>query len=84
MRTAYGMTLLEYEEMLTIQKGVCAVCGSAGGGRGVTRTLAVDHCHKTGTVRGLLCPQCNVALGMVKDNASTLAALAMYLEKHRE
>lgn len=60
-----------------IQKGKCAACG-----KGSRRTLNLDHDHKTGIIRGLLCHNCNIALGMVHDNVSTLLKLAFYLKKH--
>ncbi len=82
----YGITLLEYEEMLEMQGGVCAVCGEAetvttklGG----ARLLSVDHCHETGRIRGLLCLRCNAVLGMLEKierlNPALRARLDSYL-----
>ena len=53
----------------------CEVCGSTNG----KERLAWDHCHTTGRFRGWLCKQCNVALGLVKDNPNTLIKLSSYL-----
>ena len=54
----YNITLAEYDQMFEDQKGVCAICGNPEN----NRRLAVDHDHKTGKVRGLLCTRCNVKL----------------------
>jgi len=54
----------------------CETCGARPGGK----VLHFDHDHVTGAFRGWLCHHCNVALGMVKDNPTTLRALAVYLE----
>lgn len=53
----------------------CEVCGSG-------KKICVDHCHRTGRVRGFLCDACNITLGKVKDNPTTLRRLAEYLEKN--
>ena len=52
----------------------CEVCGAMG-------RICFDHDHKTGKFRGWICIRCNSALGMVKDNAETLIALAEYLKE---
>jgi hypothetical protein len=72
----------EYEELLKVQNGVCAICGrteTARGQNGELKRLAVDHCHKTGKVRGLLCFNCNAALGKFKDSPVLLAKAITYL-----
>lgn len=80
----YGLSLDDYDSMLKAQAGRCAICRREEiGGRGILRKLAVDHCHLTGCVRGLLCNRCNAALGMVRDDASVLRAMILYLEKPR-
>lgn len=61
LRRKFGITQIEYENILRAQDGVCALCKKPC----VTGVaLAVDHCHKTGRVRGLLCLKCNVGVGM--------------------
>lgn len=76
----YGLTPEDYDAMNDAQKGVCAACGSPPDGSGNTgHRLAVDHCHATGEVRGLLCRECNLALGYVKDDPKRLRALVHYL-----
>jgi hypothetical protein len=71
----YGISLDEYDRMLEKQNGVCAVCSKPPNGR----RLHVDHDHKTGEIRGLLCSGCNVALGAVNDNTSVLQKLISYI-----
>lgn len=70
----YRMTIEDYENLLYKQKGACAICKVKKG-----KELHVDHCHKTGIVRGLLCGNCNRALGLMKDNMSFLKNAIEYL-----
>ncbi len=74
----YKLTEEAYLELLYSQKEVCAGCETPQSE--LKRKLFVDHCHKTGIVRGLLCDFCNRALGDVKDNPAVLRTLANYLE----
>jgi hypothetical protein len=80
LRNAYGLTLAEYEALLSAQGGKCAVCNSTDTGR-KNSPWSIDHCHATGRVRGLLCHQCNIALGHARDNPALLRAMARYVEK---
>jgi hypothetical protein len=75
----YGITLMDYSRMLEQQRGACAICSSFGCKTG--RALAVDHCHKTGRVRGLLCAACNRALGNFKDSTIILDKAKSYLQR---
>jgi hypothetical protein len=68
----YGITEEEYEAIKVSQAGVCAICSS-------DEELVVDHCHENGHIRGLLCKQCNGALGMFKDNIQTMQRAIGYL-----
>ena len=77
MKRAYGITPEEYNKMFTTQSGLCRGCKRPQ--KDFKKSLSVDHCHLTGKVRGLLCAGCNLALGYVKDNATTLLSLATYL-----
>lgn len=70
-----------YAEMLAEQEGKCAICRCILNSSRYTK-LAVDHCHKTGRVRSLLCTNCNTALGLMKDSPDRLKAAASYLEAH--
>lgn len=77
LKRLYGITLEEYEAMLLKQGGVCAICGLTERVEG--RALAVDHCHATGAVRGLLCSACNIALGKFEDDTERLRKAITYL-----
>lgn len=85
LKRDFGITLQQYDVMLESQNGVCAVCGQPETARysdGETvKRLSVDHDHKTGRVRGLLCGRCNCALGYVDDSKERLLQLAIYLER---
>ncbi len=70
----YGITMVEYGAMLKKQGGICTCCGS-------DHRLCVDHCHVTGAVRGLLCNNCNLALGCVNDSPRILQNLIKYLRR---
>jgi hypothetical protein len=73
----YGLTIEDYSKMVSAQGGACAICGSV-------EKLAVDHDHKTGAVRGLLCYRCNTGIGFLKDSTSVLASAIRYLEKSNQ
>lgn len=77
----YGLTASDYAEMLERQAGGCALCGSDGK-VAHKEVLAVDHCHVTGKVRGLLCDSCNRAIGLLADDPEFLRLAALYLETH--
>lgn len=76
LKHRYGVSIEQYDEMLVRQSGVCAICEEA---CDTGRSLAVDHCHETGRVRGLLCNRCNRALGGFQDNPELLMAARQYL-----
>jgi hypothetical protein len=72
----YGISLEQYESMLSAQNGVCAICEAPPLG---SRPLVVDHCHRSGRVRALLCGPCNTQLGAYeKLRAQATAYLAKY------
>lgn len=73
----YGLSLEQYKQMLQAQNGVCKIC--KGLDNGPWNRLAVDHCHTTGKVRGLLCAKCNKGLGQFCDNPQLLKQAAEYL-----
>jgi predicted nucleic acid-binding Zn ribbon protein len=76
----YGVTQEWYDDTLAKQSGGCALCGNGPSERGKYRThLHVDHDHKTGAVRGLLCDRCNLLLGQFGDDPDRLMAAAKYL-----
>src|ERR1700688_5078254 len=76
--SSYGLTLNQYNKMFESQNGLCLGCYKHQSE--FTYRLFVDHCHKTGKIRGLLCSGCNRALGGVHDVPDTLRRLADYLE----
>jgi hypothetical protein len=77
----YGITVEQYDEMLALQGDRCAICRISSAEHVKTRQqiLAVDHDHKTGKVRGLLCTQCNTALGLFRDNSAFLIGAIYHL-----
>jgi hypothetical protein len=76
----YGISSMQYEEMLKNQDYKCAVCNKTE--QENNQRLAVDHEHSTKKVRKLLCNSCNVALGLVNDNPAILTSLISYLKEH--
>lgn len=79
-RKLYGLTLEQYKYLLEAQGGRCAICGTTDNS-GVA--LGVDHDHKTGAVRGLLCDPCNVGIGGLRDDPALLASAIAYVERPR-
>ena len=77
-KRTYGITLIQYEEMESLYMGVCGCCGNAPEGR--YEHLAVDHCHETKEIRGLLCASCNKAIGALGDSVEGLKRALSYLE----
>lgn len=81
MERLYGVTLDEYNRLLEEQEGGCAICGRTPSENGDRyKRLAVDHCHLTNKVRGLLCDCCNRAIGLLGDDAHLLRKAATYLD----
>ena len=81
----YGITLKDYDQMLETQNGACAICHrfeTRCHQNGSVKRLAIDHNHKTGKVRGLLCEKCNHALGLLGDTKEVLLRAALYLEEY--
>lgn len=74
----YGITVDHYERLLVEQDSRCAICKMLPGMNG----LAVDHCHKTGKIRALLCGPCNSAIGLLREDIKLFEAAINYLEKH--
>ncbi len=76
----YGISQIEYDKMFIDQDGKCLGCTKHQSE--LTRELCVDHCHKSGKIRGLLCYKCNLAIGFVEDDIDTMNNLIKYLSKH--
>jgi hypothetical protein len=85
-RKNYDLTIEEYNDLLYLQNGVCAVCGEKETRklRGKVIPLAVDHCHDTGTVRGLLCSDCNNALGFLREDITRTMRMLDYIRRKQE
>lgn len=80
LKSTYGITSEQYDEMLKKQKGLCRICG---GVNKSGRRLHIDHDHSTGAIRDLLCFGCNGGLGGFKDNQELLFKAIQYLNRHR-
>lgn len=75
----HGMSRADYEYLLRVQGGRCAICRKRP--EDVKQThLAIDHCHESGRTRGLLCRHCNWTLGVIKEDPLTARALVAYIE----
>ena len=85
LKSSYGITTPERAAMLAEQDGNCAICGITVEFRKVFKgskaSAAVDHCHTTGEVRGILCSDCNLSLGLIKDSQDTLFNMIKYLRR---
>ena len=74
----FGLTAEQYQGMLEAQGGVCAICKR----KDPKKRLSVDHCHKSGKIRALLCSTCNLVLGKFLDDPNLFTAAAEYLRSH--
>lgn len=80
LKRKYGITVEQYNEMLRNQNGTCKICNRA---CKTGKFLAVDHCHKTGKVRGLLCALCNTNLGRIEKYLNDPGPWDLYLSAFR-
>lgn len=80
LKRQYGISLIDYNAQLRKQNGLCAICNSSPTEK---FSLAVDHDHETGSIRELLCINCNMALGGFKDDIQLLQKAIQYLNKHK-
>lgn len=80
----YGIDLAKYQEILLAQSGVCAICFKPETSvvNGKIKPLAVDHCHDSEKIRGLLCARCNQAVGLFGEEVNVLSNAIDYLRKH--
>lgn len=81
LKYEYGINEDKYNEIFTAQGGCCAICKTHQ--TSLPISLAVDHDHKTGEVRGLLCGNCNRGIGYLQDTAEVLESATNYLLKHK-
>jgi len=77
LKTKYGMSLYDYDYLLKDQENRCAICGERF--NDTNKIPQVDHNHKTGVVRGLLCRSCNTKLMLIKDDIQFCESAAYYL-----
>lgn len=85
IKDSFGLEPEEYRKMHDKQKGLCAICGQpeTTTRNGKPRWLAVDHCHASNKVRGLLCGSCNPMIGYAKDSVDLLRKAIAYLTQHQ-
>lgn len=86
LKYSFGLLPEEYAGMLAAQHGVCAICQQPEMKQrnGKVIALAVDHCHTTEKLRGLLCSKCNTGLGLFSDSQATLAQAIAYLNRYQK
>lgn len=85
LRRNYGITSEDYKRMFALQGGLCAICykpSTTLGRHGKIENLAVDHCHATGKVRGLLCSKCNRGLGLFNDDIPRIESAIAYIKRN--
>jgi len=82
LKKHFNITLDEYNNLLELQDHSCKICLNHEST--FTKKLAVDHCHSTGKIRGLLCDNCNRSIGMLKDSIEILQNAINYLKKSQE
>jgi len=80
-RRNYGISLADFNRMVLLQGTKCACCGTSKPG-GKHNQWCVDHNHVTGDIRELLCKDCNIVLGIVRDSPEHLQRLTEYVLKH--
>ena len=87
LKRYYGITFEEYEGIYQDQNGDCAICGKSVtllGTRNVKDGAHVDHDHATGSIRGLLCHNCNAGIGYLRDSTDLMSRAIDYLDKGKE
>jgi len=77
LRIRYGISLADYKAMHARQGGKCAICGAS------EEKLVVDHNHKTGQVRELLCHLCNAMIGCAREDIAILTSAVAYLQREQ-
>lgn len=84
----YNMTVEDYSALLKSQGGVCAICRkpetARQGSKKRPTALAIDHCHETQKIRGLLCSNCNRGIGHLQESLAVLGAAMEYIKHHME
>lgn len=80
IKKKFGISQKEYNKLLKEQNNVCVLCGRS---EELDRNFAIDHCHNSGKIRGLLCFKCNTGLGSFGDSIELLLKAVEYLKKHQ-
>jgi hypothetical protein len=83
LKKYYGITPEQYDNLYREQNGICKICEHSDTG-GRRNYLCVDHDHETGKVRGLLCHDCNIGIGKLKDDPKLLQKAMLYLIQNKE
>lgn len=81
LKRQFNLTFKEYNDLAATQNHCCAICGI--NKKDLDKRLAVDHCHKTGLIRGLLCCNCNRFIGLIGDKVETAKNVVKYLSKYQ-
>jgi hypothetical protein len=86
LKQEFGITVEEYYQMLAQQNNRCAICRkeetAIDNWKKTIRNLAVDHCHNTNKIRGLLCTKCNTGIGLFNESSELLQLAIDYLSRH--
>lgn len=82
LKSQYGLDIETYDKMLATQNGKCNICGDTNGTE-TGRRLSVDHDHKTGKIRSLLCNACNAVIGHANERIDILQKCIDYLNEHK-
>ncbi len=80
LKSKFGLSESDYNRLADSQGFMCAICRKGEGEENGNRLLAIDHCHETGLLRGLLCDSCNRGLGLLGDTLSRLQDALHYLK----
>lgn len=83
LQRTYGITIEDFDAMLSKQDGTCAICDGRNSDSARNRRMTVDHDHETGKVRGLLCFTCNTSIGKLGDTYEALQKAADYLKGNK-
>jgi hypothetical protein len=84
LMSKYGISVDEFDQMMLVQGGLCAICKTELVQSDKSRKPCVDHCHKTNGVRGLLCHPCNTGLGYFRDDPARFSAAAEYVMRYEQ
>ena len=79
LKKRYGVEIAQYDAMFAAQNGLCGICGTHQ--NDLPKRLSVDHSHYSGKIRGLLCNDCNLTLGRMKDDVVRLKSAIEYIVK---